>query len=244
MYLSLMLLAAVILPVPVLISSMMKRVTPFRAVMEGILAGAAGAVLIMILAAASGNNIFDLFQENIRYMAEALAGDSNMEVLLGTDTTQEERVKMLTRVYGQASALLPSSICIIAAVASYIEYIILSRFVKADGVKAIPMTRFRDFELPKNIVLGWLVLFALSWIITKTGIMPNDLVYVNINAIFDFAFSLQGMSIIFLFCFKKRIPKAIAVIIIIFFMFTGFGQTILMLMGFFDVLFRLKDRIK
>ncbi|MCB6993523.1 YybS family protein [bacterium 210820-DFI.6.37] len=244
MYLTLMLLAAVILPVPVLTASMKKSVTPFRAVLEGVIAGAVGVVFIMILAAAAGNNIFDTLQDNTSYMAELLAGDPNMTALLGSDTTLAQRTKALNELYGQAAQLLPSSICIIAAVASYVEYILLSKVVKWNGTRAIPMTRFRDFDLPRNVVLGWLILFALSWIITKTGIMSSDIVYVNINALFNFAFSLQGISVLFMFCHKKRAPKAIAVIIIIFFLLSNLGKMMLMLLGFADVLFRLKERLK
>ena len=158
--------------------------------------------------------------------------------------TQSQRADALNEVYGQAAQLLPSSICIISAVASYIEYILLSKVVKWNGVRAIPMTRFRDFDLPRNIVLGWLVLFVLSWLITKTGIMSSDIVYVNINALFNFAFSLQGMSVLFMFCHRKRAPKVIAVIIVIFFLLSNLGKMVLMLLGFADVLFRLKERLK
>lgn len=244
MYLTLMLFAAVLLPVPAVAVSMKKRTTPFRSVLEGVIAGAVGAVVIMILASAAGNNIFETLQENIRYMARVLATDPNMESLLGSDTTAAQRAEALERLYGQAADLLPSTICIIAAIAAYIEYILLSKVIKWNGVRPVPMTKFKEFDLPRNIILGWLVLFGLSWIVTKTGIMPNDLVYLNITALFNFAFCLQGMSVIFMFFDRKRVPKAIAVIVILFFLFSNYGKLILMLLGFTDVLFRLKERLK
>lgn len=244
MYLTFIFLAALALPVPVLIRSMGKRATPYKAVLEGIIAGAIGAVLIMILASATGNGIFDTIQESIRYLAETLAKDPTVGDLLGTETTEAERIELFTQVYGQAADLVPSTICIFTAIAAYIEYIILSKFVKPGSTYPMTMSKFREFDLPKNIIIGWVVLFLLSWIFTKTGVAVSELLYVNINALFNFVFCLQGMSVLFMFCHKKGAPKAIAVIIIILFLFSGFGKLVLLVLGFTDVIFRLKERLR
>ena len=88
-----------------------------------------------------------------------------------------------------------------------------------------------------------MIIFLLSWVLAKTGIKIGDLLYANINALFNFVFCLQGMSVIFMFCHKKGAPKAIAVIIILFFLFTGLGKIALLLLGFADVMFRLKEKL-
>lgn len=244
MYLTLIFLAALLLPIPVMIQAMRKRLSPYRAVLEGIIAGVIGAIVIMILSSVSGSSIFSTIQESIRYMAEILSKDASIIEIMGKETTEAERFEFITELYGHAADLLPSSICIFTAIAAYIEYIILSKIVKPGGTPAYSMTKFREFDLPRNVLFGWLSIFLLSWIITKTGIMPNDLLYVNINALFNFVFCLQGMSVIFKFCFSKRAPKIIAVIIIIFFLLTGFGKLALMILGFADVIFKLKEKLR
>lgn len=244
MYLTLAFAAALLLPVPTIINRIMKRISPYRAVLEGALTGAAGVLLIMILAAASGQSIFAQIQGDISYIVKILSADSNINSALGAGMTQEELEKSLAVIYEQAAKLIPSTMGIFALAGSYVEYIILSRIIKPGKEAAIRMTPFRNFELPRNIIAGWLVIFILSWLCTKIEGMPGELLYVNINTIFDFIFCLQGMSVIFMFCHKRRAPKAIAVIIILFFYFTGFGKIALMILGFADIIFRIKERIR
>lgn len=244
MYLSFIFLAALALPVPVLIKSMGKRLSPYRAVLEGIIAGAIGAIFIMVLASATGNGIFDTIQESINYIAQTLAKDPTITDLLGTDTTEAERAEFFTQVYGQAADLVPSTICMFTAIAAYIEYIILSKFVKPGGAYPIPMSKFREFDLPKNIIIGWISIFLLSWIFTKTGVAVSGLLYTNVNTLFSFVFCLQGMSVLFMYCHKKKAPRAIAIIIIIFFILSGYGKIALLILGLADVALRIKERLR
>lgn len=243
MYLTFVFIAALVLPVPIMIQAMGKRLSPYRVVLEGIFAGVIGSILIMIIASATGNGILDTLQESVRYMAQTLAKDPMVGDLLGKETTETERVQFFTQVYGQAADLVPSTICIFTAIAAYIEYTILSRIVKPGGALALKMPRFREFDLPRNVIIGWVIIFLLSWVLAKTGIKIGDLLYANINALFNFVFCLQGMSVIFMFCHKKGAPKAIAVIIILFFLFTGLGKIAMLLLGFADVMFRLKEKL-
>ena len=112
MYLTLMFLTALLLPTPVIAGLMRRRMSPYRVVVEGAIAGVAGALFVMILASAAGESIAAVFQESIRYIAQTLAGDPNIAQLLGDELTMSERVEILTRIYGQAADLLPSTICI------------------------------------------------------------------------------------------------------------------------------------
>ncbi|MCQ4637490.1 YybS family protein [Anaerovorax odorimutans] len=244
MYLTFIFIAALVLPVPVMIPAMGKKLSPYRVVLEGIFAGVIGSILIMIIASATGNGILDTIQESVRYMAQTVAKDPMIGELLGKETTETERVQLLIQVYGQAANLVPSTICIFTAIAAYIEYIILSRIVKPEGIPALRMPKFREFDLPRNVIIGWVVIFLLSWILAKTGMHAGELLYGNINALFNFVFCLQGMSVLFMFCYKRKAPKAIAVIIIIFFLFSGFGKLVLLILGFADVIFRLKEKLK
>lgn len=244
MYLTLALAAALLLPVPIIINRIMKRISPYRVVLEGAFTGVIGVLLIMILAAVSGQSIFDQIQGDISYITKTLAADSDIRSALGAGMTQEELSTSLGAIYEQAAKLIPSTMTIFALIGSYVEYIILDRIIKPEGQAAIRMAPFRNFDLPKSIIAGWLIIFILSWLCTKIEGMPGELLYVNINTIFDFIFCLQGMSVIFMFCYKRKAPKAIAVIIILLFYFTGLGKIALMILGFADIIFRIKERIR
>ena len=86
-----------------------------RVVVEGAIGGISGALFIMILASAAGHSIFSQFQENIRYMAESLAGDPNVANFLGAELSENQRAELLQQIYEQAAELLPSTIAIFAA---------------------------------------------------------------------------------------------------------------------------------
>ena len=244
MYLSFMFFTALLIPIPVMAGLMKKKMSPYRVVVEGAIGGISGALFIMILASAAGHSIFSQFQENIRYMAESLAGDPNVANFLGAELSENQRAELLQQIYEQAAELLPSTIAIFAAAGAYTEYLILSRLIKINGEPALRMDRFREFNLPRNIVIAWAGLYLLSWLLTNFEALPGQMLAANINALFDFAFSLQGMSVIFMLCYKRGVPKIIVVIIIIFLLFFGIGKLLLMILGLADVIFRMKQRMR
>ena len=244
MFSSLMMLVAVFAPIPALIKSIKERITPFRAVMQGLITGAVAALIVMVIGDIMGSNAFDELFSAVDDMAKVLAADPNMAAILGEDTTEAQRVQMISATYSQSIQLLPSVIFVFATIASYIEYIILSKAYKPGGIAAIPMTKLREFNLPRNIAFVWLALYLLSMLVTASGMLDNNIVFLNINYIFDFAFCIQGISLIFMFCYSKRIPQLLGVLVIIVAYFTSLGQTILMLAGFTDIIFGVKQRLK
>ena len=74
--------------------------------------------------------------------------------------------------------------------------------------------------------------------------LSDDLLYVNMDLIFDFVLSLQGISVVFMLFHMKKLPKAVAVIIIIVLWGTYMGRWMLVLLGMFDILLGLKTRIQ
>lgn len=245
MYLSLIVAAIVVLPAPVMIRAIGKKRLPYRAVLEGILAAAAGAMLIMAIASASKTSIFNMIMDDVRGMAQILAGDPSIAQAIGPELTESERFDLFVQFYEQAARLFPASICVLAAFAAYMEYILLSNVIRRmpGRENVLPMDKLRNFSLPKNAGICWLGMLLLSWLAVKTDITGTDLLYVNINALFNFVFCLQGISVLFMYIYKKGAPKAIAVIITAFFLFSGIGKLALMILGFADLFFGLKEKL-
>lgn len=244
MYSSLMMLVAIIAPIPAIVKSMQEKTTPFRAVLQGLVTGAVAALIVMVIADLAGSNIFDDLMKQVDALAESFAKDPNMAAMLGEDMTEAQRLKMLNELYGQSIKLLPSVVFIMSAIAAYIEYIIISKIYKPGGLAAIPMTKMREFNLPRNIAMVWLGLYLLSLLVTATGIIENDIVFLNINSIFNFAFCIQGISLIFMLFYSKKLPQALAVVLIIAIGATNLGKTVLMIAGFTDIIFGVKYRMK
>ncbi len=244
MFSSLMMLVAIIAPIPAIVKSIKERITPFRAVLQGLITGAVAALIVMVIGDIAGSNVFDELFTSVNIMAEALANDPNMIALLGEDLSAAERVNFINEIYSQSIQMLPAVVFIITAVAAYIEYIIISKAYKPGGIAAIPMTKMREFDLPRNIAFVWLALYVLSILVTSSGIVENNMIFLNINYIFDFAFCIQGISLIFMICYSRRLPQILGVLVIVVVLFTNIGKTLLMLAGFSDIIFGIKQRMK
>lgn len=239
-----MLLVAVLAPVPAIIKSIKERITPFRAVVQGLITGAVAALMVMVIGDMAGSNVFDELYTSINSMTEMLANDPNMAAVLGENMTADEAAKQISQIYSQSVQLIPYVIFVTAAIASYIEYIIISKVYRPGGTAAIPMTKMREFNLPRNFAFVWLGLYVLSLLITSSGIIENNMLFLNINCIFDFAFIVQGFSLVFAFCYHKRLPQVLAVLVIVAVMLTNLGQTVMMMAGFTDLIFGIKYRLK
>lgn len=244
MYLTVIFFLVIVLPVPIMTGMIAKRETPFRVVLEGAIAAIMGAVLVMILASVSGKPIFMEMQAGIQEMAKVLAENTSLAEAMGIQgESTAHRIRYFTEIYQEAGKLLPSSISIMAAVISYFEYIILSKLYKPKGIAAIPMTPMREFNLPRTAITGWILIYLISWILTSTEIYPNDMLYNNVNVLFDFVFSLQGISVLFYLVYRRNAPRIIAVILMLFFMTTVFGKLVLLILGFADILLGLKKKL-
>ncbi|MCI8648334.1 MAG: DUF2232 domain-containing protein [Firmicutes bacterium] len=245
MYLSLIVLAVAVLPVPVIIRSIGRGQQPYRTVLEGIISAAVGAILLMVMASASGTSVFDSIMDSVRSMARIIASDPAVRQAAGASVSQSELYRMVTDFYEQSARLFPATICVLSAVASYVEYILLSKVIKQKpgNRPARPMDKFRDFCLPRNAGICWLGMVLLSWALMKADIAGMDLLYVNINALFNFVFCLQGISVLFMFVYKKGAPKALAVIIAALFLLSGIGKLALMILGLADLIFGLKAKM-
>lgn len=242
MYLTLISFLIVLLPVPIILRMMAKHTAPFRAVLAGVLAAAAGTAAVMIIAAQSGQSVFSEMQEGIREITKALSENASLaEAMDIQDKSAAQRMAFFDEYYQTAAKALPASMCIMASVVSYLEYIILSKIYKPGGT-AIPMTPMRQLDLPRSALMAWALMYLLSWVLTTAEVFPNDILYININVLFDFVFCLQGISVLFYFVYQKKAPRAIAVILILFFMSTVFGKFVLLILGFADLILGLKRR--
>ena len=133
---------------------------------------------------------------------------------------------------------------IIALFASYVEYIILSRFVKTDGLTAIPMTKMQEFDLPRRLITLWCLIYIVMLILSTTEAFEGSIILMNVNMLFDIAFCLQGISVIFMLCHTRRIPRVIPAVLMVLILVFGLCRNIVMLLGFVDLLFGLKYRMK
>lgn len=241
---SITMLMAVILPVPAIIKSIKERVTPFRAVLNGVLSGILAALIVMVAGQVMGVNVFDQMFDAVDTTIKQLTENPEMMAMLGDDASKDQFIETLTYVYETSVKMLPAALCILALLASYAEYIILSKILKPGGIAPVPMTKIQEFDLPRRLVTLWCLIYLAALALSNTDGFADSIVFLNLMTLFNLAFFLQGISVVFMFCHTRKIPRIAAVIFTILMLFLNIGGTLVRLLGFTDLLFGLKYRMK
>lgn len=241
---SLAMLVAVIFPIPTIIKSMKERVTPFRAVINGVLTGTLGALIVMVIGQMMGVNAFDELFKAVEPIVKMMSENADFVAMFGEDVSKGEITETLTYVYENSIKLLPGCMVILSLFASYVEYIILSRIMKFDGMAPVPMTKMQEFDLPRRLITLWCLIYIVLLVLSQTDAFADSIIMMNVNMLFDMAFCLQGISVIFMFCHTRRIPRIIPAVLMVLILVFGVGRNIVMLLGFVDLLFGLKYRMK
>ncbi|MGI6721203.1 MAG: DUF2232 domain-containing protein [Anaerovoracaceae bacterium] len=245
MYSSIMMVLILILPIPVLVRELKRGTSPYRAIVQGTLAAGVGIAFIFALAQIAGDGLSAEVGRSVSEMAKAMAGSDQMAQALGmADAGRQERIAEYKKLYDQAAQMLPSVLLITAVVVSWIEGIIIGRSIRREGIPVNPVPPLRELSLPKSAIIGWLIIMVITWILSAVHFPGGSMLLSNANILFEFTFALQGMALIFVFAYKKRIPKAAAVIVVIILWLISIGQMVMFFMGIIDVAFNLRNRIK
>ena len=221
------------------------KMSPYRTVMQATLIVTVMTVIVFMVASMTGEGIFAQLQELIDDMAKDLAKNPMIEDSLNlASVSKADRVEVISAIYKSAFAVMPATIMAMSAVVSYIEYIIISKIMSRRVATVRRMPKFRQFTWPSSALMGIMGMYLLSWLLTKTGVFADSMVYMNIDFLFNFMFSLQGVSVVLMFCHMKRIPKAIGIIAAVILWMTYFGRMALLLIGMIDLVFGIKKRIQ
>jgi uncharacterized protein YybS (DUF2232 family) len=231
MYTTLILLGILVFPIPSLVICIKRGLNPYNGVLNATVSVGLSSVLIFIFAAASGSSV----------AAELEASyEAAMPMLLQSLPDQEEALRQIIDI---AISDFPSTILLMGAVVAYLEYLILSKFVRNGDRGAWQMARLREFSWPRNGIYGWLLIFVMSWIVGLTGFPDGDLVMLNVQNIFEAAFALQGTSLLLMFFFMKKVPKGLGPVLAILAWILPMGKSVLFLLGIADIMFGLRTRI-
>ena len=198
----------------------------------------------MVLGQMMGVNAFDELFNAVDSMVKMMSENADFTAMFGEDVSNEQMKDTLTIIYENSIKLLPGCMVMIALLASYVEYIILSKFIKTDGITAIPMTKMQEFDLPRRLITLWCLIYIVLLILSGTEAFADSIIMMNVNMLFDLAFCLQGVSVIFMFCHTRKIPRLIPAVLMVLIIVFGVGKNIVMLLGFADLLFGLKYRMK
>lgn len=237
------LLMMIFIPVPVMLRHMLNGRDAYRGVLEGSLSAITGvAAFFLIYWSMTGVTFFDTINS---VLSRISVEDMNMDAytMLGAKPLQPDEMQlMLDNMKETTKLAIPGLLIIFCMIIAYVTYASISWVLGKSGKKITALPPFRSFSLPKNIVIGSLIVYILSYLTVNMGIIDRSLMMYNLEMLFTFIFSIQGLAVIFYFGFRKRIPKVIVVVIAGIFFLTRLGQTFLFLLGLLDVVLDIRKR--
>ncbi len=208
-----------------------------------ILAGSISAVMSSMIFFALMPQIFgygpieilqSAFQQS-REMYEGLINMSGAE----TDLVQE----MLTRIEQMETLYLlifPTSIILSSIATTYINYLTSGIILRRIGFSVPTPKSFAYFRLPKNFMMGALVIVILTYVATRFSIVKSDALNANVVYLFQVIFVMLGLSVVSFFLEKKGIGKVLRRVILVFIFLNPIFYLILFFIGLADAIMNIR----
>ncbi len=244
MYTLITLLIMIVMPIPVMMRYMLTGRNAYRGILEGSMSAMTG-VTLLFLAFWSMTGLS--FLEALKNALNQVHLD-NMQLpsyyAMGIKELEPASMQLALENMKEITALaVPGIIIVFCLIIAYLNYAVISWVIgKVWRKKVSLLPPFRTFSLPKNIVMGSLLVYLLSYIAINMGIINKDLMMFNLEMLFTFVFSIQGLAAVFYFGHRRRIPKFVVLLVSVIFFTTWIGQTFLFLLGLTDLVFDLRKR--
>lgn len=243
MYTLLILAIMILLPIPVMMKYMLAGRSAYRGILEGSFSAITGVTLVFLLFwAMTGVTFFEVLNRTLSQINVEDMNQSSYYMLGMKELEPDAMLLALERMKEMAKLAFPGTIIVFSLVIAYLNYAVISWFINKSGRKISVLPPFRAFSLPKNIIIGAVIIYLLSYITANMGIIDKDLIMFNLELLFTFVFSIQGLAVIFYFGHLKKIPKIVLFIVSGIFMLTWIGQTFLFLLGLTDVVLNIRKR--
>jgi len=243
MYSLIILLIIIFIPIPVMMKNMLSGRNAYRGILEGSMSAVTGVALVFLMFwSLTGVTFFEVLNSALNQIN---INDMNLSsyYMMGINDLEPEAMELaLDKIKEITKLAFPGTLIVFCLVIAYLNYAAISWMIKKSGRKISGLPPFRSFSLPKNIVIGALIVYLLSYITANMGIIDKDLIMFNLELLFTFIVSIQGLAVLFYFGQTKQIPKIVLYVISAVFLFTWLGQTFLFLLGLTDLVLDLRKR--
>lgn len=244
MYLSVIFILTLIIPFLVMPKHIKLGILPpYRVVLLSTIGVCVMAVVILMMASLTGQGVYAQLMEVAKLISEDAATNPIFKEMLGAaDINNAELSSTILQLYSRGFLFVPVTIMLMAAIVSYIAYIILSRIIgKNNEVKRMP--KFREFTFPHGAAMAVMLMYVIGWVMMDSEAQVGEMLYANFSLLFDLVFVLQGIAVVMMFFHLKKIPQVVAVIACIFMCITSFGKTFMVLLGMADLFIGLRIRM-
>lgn len=245
MYLFTLIMMTLLFPLILVYGGISRKMHPYAVILQSVLIMTTGFVLLFVFAWSTGEPLSVSILKEIEISVAQMVRSPEVLNLLGlSETTGSDAIEILMEVYGMMVNLLPSTILSWGVVLSYLYYMFLSKLRNKLGRDTETLPAFSDFSLPRRAIAGSLLIYFLSWIAVTSGIVLEETMLLNVRALVEFVFALQGLAVSLYMVKQKRIPKIISVLVFVMLFMSGIGRMFLAMLGFFDLIVGLRQKIE
>lgn len=185
------------------------------------------------------HSITALFEE---VFTESLASVQAMPGML----TQQQAALMQQATDALVAGLpvyMPAVLCIAGAFTGLVNLLICTWRCRKAGVALAPMRRFPFWRIPREFVIGVVIMAAGSFLASKLGISNMDAVTAAVAALAMTPFLVQGASVVmFVLQFQRSAGTTVLFLLFLVFMLP-MSLMLLCMVGVIEQLFHLRRRI-
>lgn len=136
--------------------------------------------------------------------------------------------------------IVPGTLIIQSMIIAFGNYYITVNILKRFGSDDIEFPQFSDFKLPRNIVLGSLIIFVLSYLTRYVEGIHHVSLLTNVTLLFVFVFFVQGISVISHLIKRTKIPRAIRIVLLVAILFISPLLTAVSFIGLMDAIVNIR----
>lgn len=197
-------------------------------------------ILLLIIQLLSDQSLVTEYQLIIKESLDSvqiLLGQAGID--LSADDLRAIEKSMLMMI-----ELVPAILIVISMLYSFITQWFTHKVLNRLNQTQLAFPKFRLFQLPKAVLWIYFFVVIFSWF-KFDGFPMLSLVLFNTGLVLGVLFSLQGLSLIIYYFGKRKQPKVVLIMLIIFILlFLQVGMYLTRILGIIDVGFRLRKMIK
>ncbi len=163
--------------------------------------------------------------------------DKQVEVL----KTMNVDVLSANEVLDYLLMIVPGMFIIQSMIAAFGNYYITVNILKRFSPDNIELPQFSNFKLPKNIVFGSFIIFALSYLTKYIKGIHHTGLLANVTLLFVFMFFIQGISVISYLIKRTKIPRTVRILLLIAILFISPLLTVVSFVGLMDAIFNIRN---
>ncbi len=210
-----------------------------REVRHILIAGSAASLVAILLTFAVSTYIMGV--NTLLQLEEVFTGVVEYQkAFLGDGGGTAEIIRNLEIMKSTILTLIPSSLIFGSIGSACINYIVAGIILRRTGFKFQTLGKFGKFSLPKNIMMGLLVIITLSYGASRMNIVNGEALFLNVFYLFQIAFLLQGLAVIMFFMEKFSLPKFFKAMICITFMILPTFSIMAVILGLVDSIINIR----